>query len=397
MLEVAGFRIMTWEAALAFLIAMLVVALVTTPLAMRLARRLGVLDQPGGRRIHDHPVPLLGGLGIVAGILVAVAPLIDLEERYVALFAGAILIALLGAVDDWLGLPPWLKLLGQVGCAVLPVAAGIRIEKVTVPVLLGDGVDLGWLGYPLTVLFIVAVANIVNFADGMDGLAAGICAIAGVTFAILSISLYRYDAAIAFAAVGGACVGFLRWNFHPARVFMGDSGALPLGYLLAALSIQGVVKTSAALALVFPHAGAARADPGHVVRDPQAAEVRPAGLLGRPNHFHHRLLQIGYSQRRAALLLYAWCAVLACFAMAARFFRYRTQGEWHTAPTVGLSLFALVALAASVYVVYALEILKYRHLRMVGLARSAEVADDVPLVVERRRRREEADVSAAAR
>jgi UDP-GlcNAc:undecaprenyl-phosphate GlcNAc-1-phosphate transferase len=396
-LEVAGFRIMTWEAALAFLIAMLVVALVTTPLAMRLARRLGVLDEPGGRRIHEHPVPLLGGLGIVAGILVAVAPLIDLEERYVALFAGAILIALLGAVDDWLGLPPWLKLLGQVGCAVLPVAAGIRIEKITVPVLLGDGVDLGWLGYPLTVIFIVAVANIVNFADGMDGLAAGICAIAGVTFAILSISLYRYDAAIAFAAVGGACVGFLRWNFHPARVFMGDSGALPLGYLLAALSIQGVVKTSAALALVFPLLVllVPILDTSFVILK-RLKYGRPVSSADR-NHFHHRLLQIGYSQRRAAVLLYAWCAVLACFAMAARFFRYRTQGEWHTAPTVGLSLFALVALAASVYVVYALEILKYRHLRMVGLARSAQVGDDVPLVVERRRRREEADVSAAAR
>jgi len=396
-LEVAGHRILAWEGGLAFVIAAVVVALATTPLAMRLAWRLGVLDQPGGRRIHQQPVPLLGGLGIVAGILLAAIPLIDLETRYVALFAGAVLIALVGAIDDWRGLPPWLKLLGQVGCAVLPVWAGIRIEKVTVPVLLGDGIDLAWLGYPLTVVFIVAVANIVNFADGMDGLAAGMCAIAGLSFAILATSLYRYDAAIVFAAVAGACVGFLRWNFHPARIFMGDSGALPLGFLLAALSVQGVVKTSAALALVFPLLVllVPILDTSFVILK-RLKYRQPISSPDR-NHFHHRLLEIGYSQRRAAVLLYLWCAVLAAFAMAARFFRYRTQGEWHVAPTVGLSAFALVALAVSAYVVYALEILKYRHLRMVGIARSAEVADDVPVVVERRRRRDAADVSAAAR
>jgi UDP-GlcNAc:undecaprenyl-phosphate GlcNAc-1-phosphate transferase len=396
-LEIAGHRILAWEGGLAFLVAALVVALVTTPLAMRLAWRLGVVDQPGGRRIHDRPVPLLGGLGIVAGILLAAAPLIDIERRYVALFGGAVLIALLGAIDDWLGLPPWLKLLGQVGCATLPVAAGIRIEKITVPVLLGDGIDLAWLGWPLTVIFIVAVANIVNFADGMDGLAGGMCAIAGVSFAILSTSLYRYDAAIVFAAVAGACVGFLRWNFHPARVFMGDSGALPLGFLLAALSVQGVVKTSAALALVFPLLVllVPILDTSFVIL--KRLKYRQPISSGDRNHFHHRLLEIGYSQRRAALLLYAWCAVLASFAMAARFFRYRTQGEWHTGPTIGLTLFAVVALAVSCYVVYALEILKYRHLRMVGLARSAEVDGNVPVVVERRRRRDGTDVSAAAR
>jgi UDP-GlcNAc:undecaprenyl-phosphate GlcNAc-1-phosphate transferase len=393
-LEIAGHRILAWEGGLAFVVAVLVVALVTTPLAMRLAWKLGVVDQPGGRRIHDRPVPLLGGLGIVAGILLAAAPLIDLERRYVALFAGAVLIALLGAVDDWIGLPPWLKLLGQVGCATLPVAAGIRIEKITVPVLLGDGIDLSWLGWPLTVVFIVAVANIVNFADGMDGLAGGMCAIAGISFAILSTSLYRYDAAIVFAAVAGACIGFLRWNFHPARVFMGDSGALPLGFLLAALSVQGVVKTSAALALVFPLLVllVPILDTSFVIL--KRLKYRQPISSGDRNHFHHRLLEIGYSQRRAALLLYAWCAVLASFAMAARFFRYRTQGEWHMGPTIGLTLFAIVALAVSCYVVYALEILKYRHLRMVGLARSAAVDGSVPVVVERRRRR---DVSAAAR
>ena len=250
-----------------------------------------------------------------------------------------------------------------------------------------------------TVFWIVGMINSINWIDGLDGLSTGVALIAAVTLGILSLTTQVSQPLIAVLcfALAGALLGFLRWNFHPARVFMGDSGALPLGYLLAALSIQGVVKTSAALALVFPMLVllVPILDTSFVILK-RLKYGRPVSSADR-NHFHHRLLQIGYSQRRAALLLYAWCAVLACFAMAARFFRYRTRGEWHTAPTIGLSLFALVALAASVYVVYALEILKYRHLRMVGLARSAEVGDDVPLVVERRRRREEADVSTAAR
>jgi UDP-GlcNAc:undecaprenyl-phosphate GlcNAc-1-phosphate transferase len=308
---------------------------------------------------------------------------------------GAALMTTLGACDDIRPLNPLMKLSGQVAIAVVTVYFGVAIDHVTLPVA---GVfDLDWLRYPVTVIWIVAIVNIVNFIDGLDGLAAGFCGIAAATFAVLSASLGRLDAAAVSAILAGAALGFLRYNFHPATIIMGDSGSLMMGYLLATIAIEGVLKTAAAVSLVFPLVILALPilDTSFVILK-RLKYGRPVSSADR-NHFHHRLLQIGYSQRRAAVLLYAWCAVLACFAMAARFFRYRTQGEWHTAPTVGLSLFALVALAASVYVVYALEILKYRHLRMVGLARSAQVGDDVPLVVERRRRREEADVSAAAR
>ena len=170
---------------------------------------------------------------------------------------------------------------------------------------------------------------------------------------------------------------------------MGDAGSLPLGFLLASMSITGVMKTSAALALVFPLMVllVPILDTSFVIL--KRLKYGQSVTAADRNHFHHRMLRIGYSQRQAALVLYAWCLVLAAFAMAARFLHYQHPGEQSTSPaTLALSAFALVALAASVFVVYALEIIKYRHLRMVGLARNAEPEDDVPLVAERRRRRE---------
>ena len=161
------------------------------------------------------------------------------------------LISALGAIDDGdPGLSPPLKFLGQAGCAIIPVSQGVTIDHFTLPFI--DPVSLGAIQYPITVVFIVAVANIVNFADGMDGLAAGLCLISAGTFCVLALSLDRFAAATLAAAVCGACLGFLPWNFHPAKIFMGDAGSLPLGFLLASMSITGVMKTAAALALVFP-------------------------------------------------------------------------------------------------------------------------------------------------
>jgi len=228
----------------------------------------------------------------------------------------------------------------------------------------------------------------VNFADGIDGLAAGICAIAAGTFCVLALSLDRWPSAVVAAAVCGACLGFLRWNFYPARVFMGDSGSLPLGFLLAATSITGVMKTAAALALVFPLIVllVPIADTSFVIL--KRLKYRQRITAADQNHFHHRMLRIGYSQGEAALLLYGWCSVLAAFALAVRFLHYRTpNGHWHLWPAVALSAFGLVAVVASLYVIYALEILKYRHLRLLGLARAENVADDTPLIEVRRRRR----------
>jgi UDP-GlcNAc:undecaprenyl-phosphate GlcNAc-1-phosphate transferase len=374
-------------ALLAFLIAAASVGLILVPLSSRLAHRLGVVDMPGGRRIHDHPIPRLGGLAIVGGILIAAVVTLDAGQReYRAILVGATLISLLGAVDDAVGLAPLPKFIGQAACAVIPVANGVTVDHLTPPFL--HSISIGAAQYPVTVIFIVAVANIVNFADGMDGLAAGMCAISAATFCILALSLDRNAAAALAAAVAGACVGFLWWNFHPAKVFMGDSGSLPLGFLLATMSISGVMKTAAAVSLVFPLLVllVPIMDTTFVIM--KRLKYGRSILSADTNHFHHRLLRIGFGQRRAALVLYAWCASLSAFALAVRFVHYRSpDGHVHLAPTLLLSAFALAAVGLSIWVVYALEILKYRHLQMVGIARRTDVDPATPVVAERRRRR----------
>ncbi len=373
--------------------ALLIAAVITfalTPVAMRAAWRLGVVDRPGGRRIHDRPIPLLGGVAIFLGILMAVLPNLDLDRRYASILIGAGLICLLGVVDDRFGIPPLPKLLGQIACAAIPVATGMTIDSITIPLIEPSTVSFGVLAYPLTIIFIVAVANVVNLADGMDGLAAGVCGISALTFAILALSLGRISAGVMAAAVAGACLGFLPWNFNPAKVFMGDSGALVLGFLLACVSIQGVMKTAAALALVFPLVVllVPILDTSFVIlkRLKSGQSIASADK----NHFHHRLLRVGYTQRQAVGLLYAWSAVLAAFALAIRLFPYRTDGTWNLWPTIGLTLFGLIALFVTYYVVVALEIIKYGHLRRIGLLRRSTATDETPLPRPSLRRRSRA-------
>jgi len=373
--------------------ALLIAAVITfalTPVAMRAAWRLGVVDRPGGRRIHDRPIPLLGGVAIFLGILVAVLPNLDVDRRYASILIGAGLICLLGVVDDRFGIPPLPKLLGQIACAAIPVATGMTIDSIAIPLIEPSTVSFGILAYPLTIIFIVAVANVVNLADGMDGLAAGVCGISALTFAILALSLGRISAGVMAAAVAGACLGFLPWNFNPAKVFMGDSGALVLGFLLACVSIQGVMKTAAALSLVFPLVVllVPILDTSFVIlkRLKSGQSIASADK----NHFHHRLLRVGYTQRQAVGLLYAWSGVLAAFALAIRLFPYRTEGIWNLWPSIGLTLFGLIALFVTYYVVVALEIIKYRHLRRIGLLRRSTATDETPLPRPSLRRRSRA-------
>jgi UDP-GlcNAc:undecaprenyl-phosphate/decaprenyl-phosphate GlcNAc-1-phosphate transferase len=198
----------------------------------------------------------------------------------------------------------------------------------------------------------------VNFLDGLDGLAAGVAAIAGLTFAVIALSLAKPNAAILSAIVFGACVGFLRHNFYPARIFMGDSGALLLGFVLAAISVQGLVKTAATVALFFPLLVLAVpiVDTTFVVarRLKHGESVFEADQA----HLHHRFLRRGFSEPRAALTIWGWCITLAAAALATRFIPFRAHGVWHLWPTVAAGAIGLAALAFSIYVVYVLEIVK---------------------------------------
>ena len=363
------------DALWAFLVAALIAFAVTPPVA-RLARRMGVLHQPRDRDLHDRPVPGLGGLAILAAVVVAALIFLPAGKETRGIVAGAIAIALIGAVDDARpgGLHPLVKLAGQFAAAAIPVWSEVRVENMTLPFV--DPIDLGSWGYPLTLIGIVAVMNVVNFTDGADGLAAGVCTIAAGTFAIIALSLDRVDAGILAALTAGAAVGFLWHNFHPASIFMGDAGSNLLGLLLACVAIQGVLKTAAVVALFFPLLILAvpALDATFVIAK-RIKHGRPVYSADRW-HFHHRFANIGFSQRRTVLYLYGWTLSLAALALAMRFVPYSDDdGTLHAGWTLVIAAFALVAFAASIYLVIVLEILKFKRFRERELRRQVETGE----------------------
>jgi UDP-GlcNAc:undecaprenyl-phosphate GlcNAc-1-phosphate transferase len=346
-----------------FLVALGVV-LVLTPAVGRFARILGVVDQPGEtRRIHLRPVPRLGGIALLLGIFVPALAFLSLDGAYRGILLGAAVATTVGVIDDFRGLPWWGKLGGQGAAAAIAIGFGVQIDRFTFPVLgIHDLPD--WVGVPATFIWIVAIMNMVNFLDGMDGLAAGICAIAGSTFAIIALSLGKPQAAILSAIVAGACFGFLRHNFYPARIFMGDSGAMLLGFILATLSIQGLLKTAATVALFFPLLVLAVPIIDTAFVFAKRLKYRRPLYAADRTHLHHRFVNIGFSQRRAALYMYAWCGTLAAAALATRFLPPRPHGQIDYSNALVDGLIALAAIGASVYIVYLLEIVKLMNPRI---------------------------------
>jgi UDP-GlcNAc:undecaprenyl-phosphate GlcNAc-1-phosphate transferase len=348
-----------------FLVALGVV-LVLTPAVGRVARVLGVVDEPGeARRMHLRAVPRLGGLAIFLGIFIPALAFLDLTGVYRGILLGAAVATAVGMVDDFRGLAWWVKLAGQGAAAGIAISFGVYIDRFSFP-LLGVHELPYWASVLLTLFWIVGMMNVVNFLDGMDGLAAGISAIAGGTFAVLALSLGRPEAAVLSAIVAGACIGFLRHNFYPARIFMGDSGSLLLGFLLATVAIQGALKTAATVALLFPLLVLAvpLLDTSFVI----AKRLKYHRPLTEPTpwHLYHRFRNIGFTQRRAALYFYAWGLVLAGAALATRFVPFREHGDWHLWPTLVIAVIGFVALATSLYMVIVLEILKLRRIRAWG-------------------------------
>src|SRR5215208_3640734 len=363
------------DALWAFLVAA-AIAFAATPPTARFARRLGVVHVPRDRDLHDHPVPGLGGLAILLAAVVSALIFLPANQETRGIVGGAIAIALVGAVDDARpgGLHPLVKLIGQLAAAAIPVWCEVRVTNVTLPFV--DPLQLGDWSYPLTLVGMVAVMNVVNFTDGADGLAAGVCTIAAATFALIALSLNRDAAGVLAALTAGASIGFLWHNFHPASIFMGDAGSNLLGLLLACVAIQGVLKTAAVVALFFPLLILAvpALDATFVV----AKRIK----YGRPVysadawHFHHRFANIGFSQRRTVLYLYGWTLSLAALALAMRFVPYSDDdGTLHPGWALVIAAFALIAVAASVYLVIVLEILKFRRFRERELRRQVETGE----------------------
>src|SRR5436309_565528 len=270
------------------------IVVLLTPAVGGMARLLGVVDRPEGRRLNRRTVPRLGGLALFFGVFVPALAFLDLSGETRGLLLGAAVATTVGAIDDFRGLVWWEKLGGQVAAAAIPTGFGIWVHRFTFPVV-GVHALPEWVGVPLTILWIVAIMNMVNFLDGLDGLAAGVCAISGFTFCLIALSLGRWQPAVLAAVVFGACLGFLRHNFYPARIFMGDSGALLLGFTLGALAIQGLLKTAAVATLLFPLLVLAVPilDTSFVVAK-RIKHGEPIYGADR-HHLHHRFLNIRYS------------------------------------------------------------------------------------------------------
>jgi UDP-GlcNAc:undecaprenyl-phosphate GlcNAc-1-phosphate transferase len=339
-----------------------------TPLVGRAARRLGAVDEPRERGLSNRMTPLLGGVAIFVGVIAAALAFLPIDATYRAILAGAAVITVVGALDDVLDFNPAVKLAGQVGAVALPVSAGVVVSNFTLPFV--HRVELGDLATPLTLVGLVLVINVVNFSDGVDGLAAGVCAIAASSFAVIAFDLGKGNAAVLAAIIAGAALGFLVHNFHPASVFMGDCGSNLLGFLLGCVVVEGSLKTNALIALIGPLVVLAVPflDTGFVVA--KRLKYRQPVYKADRWHFHHRMANIGFSQRRTVLYLYAWMLAMAGLAVALRFVPYSDAAGHLRAGWAALmaALFVLVV-AASVYLVYVLEILKFRRLDAIRLRR----------------------------
>ena len=296
------------------------------PLAKRLAIRLDAVDYPSKRRINKVPIPRMGGVAVFAGLVVAcivqllgtwylgwppvLIPHPSMTINYPMLGVSFLLIFLTGAVDDVVSLRPRAKLAGQVLAACVTVASGVVIHSIVNP-FGGPHIQLGWIGYPLTVAYLVAYSNIINLVDGLDGLASGISAIAGLSMFSFAVLAGRVDAAALSLALVGCCLAFLRYNFHPASIFLGDSGALLLGFALGTVSLLNVSRTAALTSLIIPLVVA-----GVPILDTLAAIIRRMRghvSIGQADkgHIQHRLIEEGYDQRQAVMLIYLWCILLS--------------------------------------------------------------------------------------
>lgn len=315
----------------AFVIA-LIVTYICTPLVRTLAVKIGAIDAPDARKVHQVSIPRLGGLAIYIGYMVSLLYSVKDISSVKGLLIGSVILVAVGIWDDVKQIGPKTKLLGQIVAALMLPIFDNAIHFISI----GDHMlYLEYLSIPLTVFWIVGFTNIVNLIDGLDGLAAGISLIACIAICIVTLQMGQVDLACITLALAGAACGFLRYNFNPAKIFMGDTGSMLLGYTMAAISVMGSVKTAATVGLVVPVIVL-----GLPILDTLFAIVRRR-INGRPvfqpdkGHLHHRLLAMGLTQKQAVLLMYAITAVLGCVSIVAAKAKF----------TIGLLLVVLILCA----------------------------------------------------
>ncbi|MBL8027166.1 MAG: hypothetical protein JNL74_12180 [Fibrobacteres bacterium] len=299
------------------------VAMAVTPLIIKLAHKFDVLDKPGTRKIHVRIIPRMGGLAIFAGMFVSLLLFsfydtelfkdVFFERNYLYIVIGALCMLILGIFDDKYGLDAKVKFTVQIAVAIFVIYFGLKIERITNP--FGDPFELGFLAYPITLLWIVGVTNAINLSDGLDGLASGIALIVSITMFAVSYTLGNKPGMLVMSAIlTGALIGFLKYNFNPARIFMGDTGSLFVGFLLATLSIKGTLISSTTVSMVTPLIAL-----GVPIFDTLFAIVRRM-ISGRNpfaadrQHFHHRLLSSGLTQKQAVMVIYSVCVIFGVIA-----------------------------------------------------------------------------------
>jgi len=329
-----------------------VLVFLLTPLTARLAHRAGVVDIPSDeRRMHMAAVPLLGGLAIYVAWLVSTLLLVDVTRPYWGIIGGATIVVAVGLFDDLYELEPIVKFIGQLLAIGVAVYFDVRITRVAVPFT-----DV-FVHFPtivsvfVTAFWMAAIINMVNFIDGLDGLAAGVCAISALTFSVIALSTGFATMGVVAAVLAGATFAFLRFNFHPATIFMGDAGSMLLGFTLGAISVQSVMKSTAAVALLLPLLVLAVpfTDLFLIVWRRWRRGV-PFYSPGQ-DHVHHDLVLVhGFSQRKSVLLLYAWCLLLNALAIAMQ------RGS-----TVGIAVFGVAGAVSTAYMFRLLS--RYRSAR----------------------------------
>lgn len=301
----------------------LVVSYALTPSVKKLAIKIGAVDRPNARKVHTHVIPRLGGLAIYIGFMAAVLFCVPLQHELVGMLLGCTAIVAVGIWDDIYNIPAKVKLVGQILAACIPIAFGIQIEWLTNP--FGDIIVLPELiAIPVTIFWIIGFTNTVNLIDGLDGLAAGVAFIASISMFLLAYNLNQFLPALVIVSMAGAALGFLQYNFNPAKIFMGDTGSMLLGYTLSVAAVLGLVKTAATVALVVPIIAL-----GLPILDTTFAIIRRK-MSGVPifqpdkGHLHHRLLALGMTQKQAVLIMYFVSMILGIVALFVANVSYKT-------------------------------------------------------------------------
>ncbi|RFU66851.1 glycosyltransferase family 4 protein [Bacillus sp. V59.32b] len=311
-----------------------ILSMVLTPMVIRLAHKMGATDKPNERKVHDKVMPRMGGLAIFASFFIAYVLFGGGFPNQLPILLGAFVIIIIGIFDDIYELRARTKFVGQIAAALIIVYwGGLEVEFINLP--FGGQLDFGFLSIPVTILWIVAITNAINLIDGLDGLAGGVSSIALVTISVMALLQGDMFVATIALIVTGSTLGFLKYNFHPAKIFMGDTGALFLGYIIAVLSLLGF-KNVTMISLIVPIIilGVPLSDTFYAIirrlvnKQPLAAPDK--------SHLHHCLLRVGYSHSQTVILIYA---LAASFGLAAIIFSYATM--WGAILIIGILLITI--------------------------------------------------------